>query len=188
MRFRFRYWSCSKFADFIRGEKKPPYLPFEEWGVWRNRMKKERPFRYYLSDTLLNKIQDVVYFPYDVYHSVRMRFLNRNLYLLDTGLPKGEYYDLDTRILYACFNEFSKLFEYNQKHFVLSDSDQDLKELYEWWTKTRPNRSDPIDSITKETHGEDYFMLWIDEIEQEYYKEDTEKLKQLMGCRERLWT
>jgi hypothetical protein len=96
--------------------------------------------------------------------------------------------DLDTRILYACFNEFSKLFEYNQKHFVLSDNDQDLKDLYEWWNKTRPNRSDPIDSITKETHGEDYFMLWIDEIEQEYYKEDTEKLKQLMGCRERLWT
>ena len=150
-------------------------------------MKKERPFRYYLSDTLLNKIQDVVYFPYDVYHNARMRFLNRNLYLLDTGLPKGEYYDLDTRILYACFNEFSKLFEYNQKHFVLSDSDQDLKELYEWWTKTRPNRSDPIDSITKETHGEDYFIL-IDEIDQDYYKEDTEKLKQLMGCRERLWT
>ena len=165
---RFRYWSCSKFADFIRGEKKPPYLPFEEWGVWRDRMKKERPFRYYLSDTLLSKIQDVVYFPYDVYHNVRMRFLNRNLYLLDTGLPKGEYYDLDTRILHACFNEFSKLFEYNQKHFVLSDSDQDLKDLYEWWQK---RSNDEVNDLSPNT-----------------YEEDTEKLKQLMDCRERLWT
>ena len=44
-----------------------------------------------------------------------------------------------------------------------------------------------MDSITKETHGEDYFRL-IDEIENDYYKEDNEKLKQLMDCRERLWT
>jgi len=167
LKTRFRYWSCSKFADFIRGEKKPRYLPLEEWAVWRDRMKKERPFRYYLSDTLLSKIQDIVYFPYDVYHNVRMRFLNRNLYLLDTGLPKGEYYDLDTRILYACFNEFSKLFEYNQKHFVLSEIDQDLKELYEWWQQ---RNSDEVDDLSPNT-----------------YEEDTEKLKQLISCRGRLW-
>ena len=165
---RFSYWSCSKFSDFVRGEKKPRYLPLVEWGVWRDRMKRERPFRYYLSDTVLNKIQDIVYFPCDVYHNMRMRFLNRNLYLLDTGLPKGEYYDLDTRILYACFNEFSKLFEYNQKHFILSESDQDLKELYEWWQQ---RNNDEVDDLSPNT-----------------YEEDTEKLKQLMDCRGRLWT
>ena len=164
---RFNYWPCSKFADFIRGEKKPPYLPLEEWGVWRDRMKKERPFRYYLSDTLLKTIQDVVYFPYDVYHNVKMYLLHRNLYLLDTGLPKGKYYDLDTRILHACFNEFSKLFEYNNKHYVLSESDQDLKPLYDWWQQ-RKNAE-------------------VDSFSPTIYEEDTEKLKQLINCREWLW-
>ena len=28
---RFNYWTCSKFADFVRGEKKPFAL---EWGEW----------------------------------------------------------------------------------------------------------------------------------------------------------
>lgn len=62
-----------------------------------------------------------------------------------------------------------------------------IKELYEWWTKTRPNRLDPMDSITEETHGQYYFRL-IDEIEQDYNKEDTEKLIELIKIRGSLWT
>lgn len=223
LKTRWNYWTCSKFADFIRGEKKPQYLEWGEWDNWRDRMKKERPFRYYLSDTLLKKLQDFVYFPSDAYHSVKNYLRNRfvtQTHVLKSDLKKGEWYDLDTRILHCLFTELvefveielascsswdkSKKYKFKNGRCVeaaydyfewannLTDPEQQkedsikIKELYEWWTKTRPNRSDPIDSITEETHGQ-YYFRFIDEIEQDYNKEDTEKLIELIKIRNSLW-
>jgi hypothetical protein len=42
-------------------------------------------------------------------------------------------------------------------------------------------------TITKESHGKKYSKL-IDDIEQEYTKEDTEKLVELIRLRGSLWT
>lgn len=108
IRPRFYHWTCSKFADFIRGEKKPPALGFDEWDKWHESAKKKRPFRYWIAETLLKKIQDIVYFPYDIYHTVKTYIRNRyfdKLHYLHTGLKPGEYYDLDHRILHGLFNE-----------------------------------------------------------------------------------
>jgi hypothetical protein len=62
-----------------------------------------------------------------------------------------------------------------------------IKELYEWWTKIRPNRDNPMDTITEQTHGKHYFRL-INEIERSYELEDTEKLVELIRLRSHLWT
>jgi hypothetical protein len=108
IRQRFYHWTCSKFADLIRGEKKPPALGFDEWDKWHESVKKKRPFRYWIAETLLKKIQDIVYFPYDIYHAVKTYIRNRyfdKLHYLHTGLKPGEYYDLDHRILHGLFNE-----------------------------------------------------------------------------------
>jgi hypothetical protein len=124
---RIDYWSNSKFANWIRGENKPYALEWRAWEEWENEQKKKRPFRYWLSDTLLKKLQDIVYFPIDVYRTTKIYIRNRyidKLHYLKTGLQAGEYYDLDTRILHALFNELIDFVEIELAHLSLWDQDK----------------------------------------------------------------
>jgi hypothetical protein len=127
-KIRLNHWSCSKFADLIRGEKKPFALGWDEWAVWRKNQKKQRPFRYWLSDIVLPRIQDVFCFPYDLYYTIKIyvknRFITKTHYL-KTNLPKGEWHDLDDRILHGLFNELVEFVEKDLSH--LSKWDQTKK-------------------------------------------------------------
>ena len=38
---RIHYWSCSKFADFIRGEKKPYALEWGKWDEWNKEQERK---------------------------------------------------------------------------------------------------------------------------------------------------
>lgn len=118
-KYRIRYWSCSKFANLIRGENKPYALEWGQWEKWKDEQKQKRPLRYWLSDTVLNKVQDIVYFPYDLYHTIRIYIRNRyidKIHYLHTGLKPGEYYDLDYRIIHALFNELVDFVEKELSH------------------------------------------------------------------------
>ena len=240
IRSRIKYWSCSKIADWIRGKKKPFALSLEDWESWRNKQKKERPWRYWMSDTLLHKLQNLVCYPSDLCYSIKCYVRNRYItqtHNLKTGLKKGQWYDLDTRILHGLFNELVEFVEkelshlskwdrnkkytfkngrsveaaydyfewasnlrFNEEDYGCDPNDPDynkltpqaeasvkIRALYEWWTKTRPNRDDPYDIITKTTHGKHYYRL-IDEMERSYEREDTDKLIELINIRSHLWT
>lgn len=249
LKHRFNYWTCSKFADFIRGEKKPYALQLHEWDEWKDKQKKERPIRYWLSDTLLDKLQDFFYFPYDVYSNVKSYVLNRwveKTHYLKTGLKPGKYYELDTRILHGLFNELVDYVEielasiakwntyktytfkngrcveavldyfkdaedtvektrrkiaeqpktstfYSSLMDTLSfeeshlEQTNQIKELYEWWTKIRPLRDDPYLTISEETHGEKWVQV-IEFVLKDQYDEDTSMLIKLIKIRDRLWT
>lgn len=225
LKFRNHYWTCSKFANWIRGEKKPFALSFEGWDAWKEKQRKERPWRYWMSDTLLRKLQDMLYYPSDLLYSIRCYLRNRFItqtHNLKSDLKKGEWYDLDTRILHCLFYELVEFVEVELSHLSKWDRNKKykfkngrcveaaydyfswannlteeyserqredsikIKNLYEWWTKERPNRIDPLMSITKESHGKTYYKL-IDDIEQDYAKEDTEKLIELIKIRNSLW-
>jgi len=111
---RLNYWTCSKFADFVRGEKKPYALEWAAWDEWKEEQKKKRPIRFWLSDTFLGYLQDIVYYPYDIYneirHYVRRRWIDKTHYL-KTGLKPGHYHELDKRILHGLFNELVEFVE-----------------------------------------------------------------------------
>lgn len=124
---RIHYWSCSRFADFLRGIKKPYALEWKEWDKWNNQQEKQRPFRFWLSDIFLNKLQDIVYFPYDIYNTIKIYIRNRyfdKLQYLNTGLIPGQYYDLDTRILHGLFNELVDFVEIELAHLSLWDQNK----------------------------------------------------------------
>ena len=107
-RARFDYWSCSKFANLIRGTTKPPVLGWDEWEVWRQESKTKHPYRYWVAEKVLDFLQDIVNLPMDIYHTIEVYVRNRyidKLHYLRTGLKRGEYYDLDHRILHGLFNE-----------------------------------------------------------------------------------
>lgn len=105
---RLHYWSCSKFADWVRGDKKPLALTHEDWEVWRETQEKENSIRFYISDTLLDGVQNFLYFPSDLFWNIKCYIRNRyidKIHYIKTGLKPGQYYDLDYRILHGLFNE-----------------------------------------------------------------------------------
>lgn len=117
LKHRWNYWNNSKFADWIRGEKKPYALSMEEWQIWRNKLKNKSPFRYYVAEILLNRIQNFIYWPIDLYKSIKSYINNRfvaKTHFLKTGLKPGEYHELDERIIHGLFNELKEFVECEQ--------------------------------------------------------------------------
>jgi len=122
---RINYWSNSRLADLIRGEKKPYALPLEEWDQWRDEQKNKRPIRFWISDKLLNKIQNFIYFPCDVYYTIYIYIKNRyidKVHYIQTGLTPGQYYEIDDRIIYGLFNELVDFVEVELawKHLIFT--------------------------------------------------------------------
>lgn len=113
-RSRMSHWSCSKFADWIRGTSKPFALEWDAWDTWHEEAKKKHPFRYWIAEEFLRKLQDFVNLPMDIYYTIKVYIRNRfidKVHYLRTDLTPGEYYDLDTRILHALFTELTDLVE-----------------------------------------------------------------------------
>ena len=159
LRNRIHYWTCSKIADFIRGEKKPYAL---EWGKWREYyadLKKRKPIRYWITEELLSTLQNIVYYPYDVYSNtkgyIRNRWIDKTHYL-KTGLKPGGYYEFDERVLYGLFNELVDYVEMElahlskwdtTKHFTFKNgrSIEAAYDYFEW--------------ANNSTYGEDFGIL-----------------------------
>lgn len=55
---RSRYFSCSKFADWLRGTPKLSCGTSEEWRDWEISAKQSRPIRYWLAEEGLDYIQE----------------------------------------------------------------------------------------------------------------------------------
>lgn len=113
-RSRVNYWSCSKFADWLRGEKKPVALEWDAWEEWHKAASSKRPVRHFIAEKVLNRVQDLFMLPWDVAHSFSAWYHNRfvaKTHYLKTGLKPGRYHELDDRILHGLFNEFREFVE-----------------------------------------------------------------------------
>jgi hypothetical protein len=75
--------------------------------------------------------------------------------------------------------------DYNKPTAQAIDS-QKIHDLYNWWLD-REYRVDPYDLYTREKDGKFYYRK-IDEMENSYDNEDTEKLIELIKIRQSLWT
>jgi len=252
LRTRIHYWNCGKFADYIRGSKKPYALGWTEWDEWHINAAKKHPIRYWIVETGFKKLQDIVYYPSDLYYSIKTYIKNRwidKCHLVNTGLKPGQYYDFDTKVLHGLFYELVDYVEVelaasakwssknkNKYKFVKgrcakagldhlnwasrltygkdwckdkTDPDYNLptqqaidakkiKELYIWWTVTRPKRKDPqdlsgytkIDADPKSLNDKKLrnALSRLEKIEQKYDNEDTEKLIELIKLRHSIWT
>lgn len=84
--------------------KKPNSATLEGWDEWKKKAKKEYPIRYFFSEELTMwfsvKVRRIENFIWKIKH----RIIPRHKYhIVDTGL-EPEYYDVDTRMLHACFS------------------------------------------------------------------------------------
>ena len=102
------YWTCSKFAAWIR--KKSGVTPkvsgtAEQWDDWHKENKGKTG--YWLAEEGLDILQDIWMFIPDVYNRVRIYIRNRfidHTHHLTSHLKKGEYYDMDTLMIHTMFD------------------------------------------------------------------------------------
>ena len=130
LRSRLNHWTCSRVAEYILGEKKPLALEWRAWDEYYIDLQKRKPIRYWISQKFLKYLQNILYYPYDIYHSIRVYIRNRwidKLQYLDTGLEPGYYYEFDNRILHGLFNELVNFVEIELAHLSLWDRHKKYK-------------------------------------------------------------
>jgi len=105
------YWSCSSFADWLRGTNKLKMGTSEEWDEWHTQATKAHPIRYWLADTALDNLQDFVTWPirkiYDVKYYINNRWVTRthSLTAHSRDITPGQWQDVGNRFLPCLFNE-----------------------------------------------------------------------------------
>lgn len=105
---RSKYWSNGKFADFVRGTLSLECGTSEEWRDWRNTAKTKHPIRFWIVEEGFDKVQNFIMYPIDKMYDIKYWYLNRfvtKTHCLTSNLKKGDWHELDERILYCLFDE-----------------------------------------------------------------------------------
>jgi len=114
---RSNYWSCSKFADWLRGTPKPKAETSEGWDSWQRLASKTYPVRYWIAEEALDAIQNFIWWPVDKIYSVKYYVNNRWVTRTHTltahprDIPRGEWRDVGNRFLPCLFNELVEFVE-----------------------------------------------------------------------------
>lgn len=108
------YWSCSKFADWIRGTTKGEAKTGRGWDDWHKEASARYPIRYWIAEEGLDKIQDFVTWPAGKLHSIKYYINNRwvsRTHAMTSTLKRGKWYEFDTRLLHCMFDELVNYIE-----------------------------------------------------------------------------
>lgn len=135
-KFRVNYWSCSKFAKWFAktfaGIEKPYALTPEEWKQWKENFKNNHKFVYWFTEKFLDDLQDVVFYPLDVWEMFRMFVRNRFIektHIINTRLEKGKWHEYDKRLLYGAFELLVDFIELEKAKKTKNDKNRP------WWDK-----------------------------------------------------
>ena len=125
-----KHWSCSKLADKVRGTKKPSSASLEEWGEWNIKAQKQHPVRYWIAETGLDKIQGILFAPVSSFTKIKFYILNRYKHpshALVSNLKRGEWHELDERILHCLFDELVNFVEVDLAWHMIAINGGDKK-------------------------------------------------------------
>jgi hypothetical protein len=139
---RSHYWTCSKFADWLRGTTKLKCGTGEEWHEWEDRAKSAYPIRWWLAEEGLDYVQKFVYYIPDRLNDVRYYINNRwvshshALTAHPRDIQPGNWSDVGNRFLPCMFNELVDFVEIEQAwhHCLWSDEAKTEFEV-PWWRK-----------------------------------------------------
>lgn len=192
-RTRFNYWSDSKFVHLLIG-KKPEEK--KSYSSVADMLEAIRSNEDHVVEKVADKIQDIVMFPSDLYHSIRIYFKNSKgkTHVLDGGLEKGQWYDLDYRISRCLFNELDK-FITQEKGLETHECEKTLVHN-DPWDKGTEKYGQPTAQAKAAIEQEIIWKWWLDNkdkeldlgIESAYREQETEMLIRLIKIRNSLWT
>lgn len=146
------YWTCSKFADWIRGTPKLSAGTAEQWDKWEDSAKSYNPIRYWLAEEGLDILEKIVYFIPDKIYDVKYYINNRwvtgshTLRAHSSDIKPGSWCDVGNRFLPCLFNELVDFVEIEQAwHYVMWDKEEQKKYNVPWyrsgWLRWRTWRS-----------------------------------------------
>lgn len=135
------YWTCSPFADWLRGTTKLKCGTSEEWGEWEDRAKREHPVRWWLAEEGLDKIQNFVMYIPDKLHAIKYYINNRwitrthALSAHPRDIRPGTWSDVGHRFLPCLFNELQDFVEVELAwwHLVWEGPEERAKYNMPWW-------------------------------------------------------
>lgn len=133
---RNHYWTCSKFADWIRGTTKGGAKTAEGWDEWEKRAKDAYPVRWWLAEEGLDYLQNIVYYIPDKLYAVKYYINNRwvtrthALTAHSRDIPRGEWRDVGNRFLPCLFNELVDFVEVELAWWHIAWSDRNEKAKY----------------------------------------------------------
>jgi len=134
------YWSCTKFADWVRGTPKGGAKTSEDWDSWRTEAEQYNRVRYWIAEELLDNIQGFfLYIPErlnDVRYYINNRWVSKSHAL--TAHPRdikpGRWSDLGNRFLPCLFNELVDFVEVEQAwHYVMWNDEERKNFKTPWW-------------------------------------------------------
>src|SRR3990167_8363588 len=136
--FKTRYWSCSKFADFLRGTPNLSSGTSEEWDAWEKKAKTKK-IRYWLAEEGLDYLQNFICWPINRLNDVRSYIQNRwfiKSHALNSKLKRGEWHDFDTRLLHSIFDELINFVEIELAWMCVVFSEEEQKKYRTPWYRT----------------------------------------------------
>jgi hypothetical protein len=166
------YWSCSPFADWLRGTKKLSAGTSEEWDEWTTAAQVKHNFRYWLAEEGLSHLQDFVTWPirkiYAIKYYINNRWVTRthSLTAHARDIRPGDWCDVGNRFLPCLFNELVDYVEMELAWWHIAWDDE-AKKKYQapfwargWWrVRTWRCPEAGIDNLNWQAqlrHDEDY--------------------------------
>lgn len=168
------YWSCSAFADWIRGTKKLKVGTGAEWTAWQKASKESSPMRHWIAEEGLDLLQDFVTWPvrkiYDVKYYINNRWVTKT-HTLTSTLKKGQWHEFETRLLHCMFDELVNYVEVEEawNHIVWDDEARKKYNVPFWaygWFRWRTWRC-PDAGIAK--------LTWASNLTNEEWLDDDQK-------------
>jgi hypothetical protein len=134
---RSHYWTCSKFADWLRGTAKLKAGTSEEWDEWTTTAQMKHNFRYWLAEEGLDILQKIVYWPTDSIHSIKYYINNRwvsrthSLTAHPRDIKPGQWQDVGNRFLPCLFNELVDFVEIESAWSHIAWGDKEARAKYD---------------------------------------------------------
>lgn len=134
------YWSCSKFADWLRGSAKPYAATGKGWNDWQHQAAEDFPIRYWIAEEGLDKLQDIIRWPVEVVSNIKYyinnRWISRSHALTAHAkdIKPGQWCDVGRRFLPCLFNELVDFVEIEQAwHHIAWDTEARKKFNPPFW-------------------------------------------------------
>lgn len=136
---RAHYWTCSNFADWVRGYKYPEFAGFDEWGTIEKDARNAHPVRFWLAETGLNYLQKIIYFIPDMLYDAKCYINNRwfdrtnALVAHSRDIKPGQWRDVGDRFLPCLFNSLVDFVEIELAWWHIVWNDEMKKKFHAPW-------------------------------------------------------
>ena len=136
------YWTCSKFADWLRGTTKLKMGTAEEWHEWETRAKAAYPIRWWLAEEGLDHIQKFIMFIPDKLYAIKYYINNRwvtrshSLTAHPRDIKPGDWSDVGNRFLPCLFNELVDFVEVELAWWHIAWDEEARKQFKSPWYAT----------------------------------------------------